>query len=590
MGKAGEKSIKHPLMDMEIAWRKAKTWLCPPYDRETRDEVQNLIDRNPDALYDAFYKELTFGTAGMRGIMGVGTNRVNRYTIGKATQGLADYLRERFPAAREIKIAIAYDCRHHSRAWGTVCANILSANGIQVYIFEDLRPAPELSYAVRHLKCQVGIVLTASHNPPAYNGYKVYGSDGAQVVPPRDKAIADRVNKTRTADIKWGGNAARIEWIGQAVDDAFIQACLREAHHTTTGKKELKIAFTPLHGTSIKLIPQALRAAGFENIHIVEAQAEPDGGFPTVKSPNPEEPAALQMVLNLADEVGADIAIGTDPDADRIGIGVRDLKGRMTLLNGNQTNTVLMSYLLKRWRESGRLNGAQFICSTLVSSDIFYSLAKEYETELKLTPTGFKWIGKAIGESEGQLEFIGGGEESFGFMVGDFVRDKDSVASTLLACEIAAVAKAQGSSFFRELLAQYAKHKLYRDRQISIVEKGAEGAKRIQRWMRELRENPYEALDGSPVTRIADYQRGVACESKEKTERPLTGIPASNLLIYHTEAGSKVAVRPSGTEPKIKFYISAQATLDRVENYEKTQVRLDEKIDRITAEMGIKSH
>lgn len=574
-------------MDMEAALHKAQAWLCPPYDSETRDAVRDLIDNDPDGLYDAFYRELAFGTAGIRGIMGVGTNRINRYTIGRATQGLADYLKERFHSVPEIKVAIAYDCRHHSKALALSCANILSANGIKACIFEELRPTPALSYAVRHLRCQAGIVLTASHNPPEYNGYKVYGADGAQVVPPWDQAIVDRVNKTLVTHIKWTGDADRIQWIGQAVDDAFIRACLRHAHYTTRGKSALKIAFTPLHGTSITLIPKALRAAGFENIHIAAAQAQPDGDFPTVESPNPEEPAALQMVLNLADEVGADIAIGTDPDADRIGIGVRDLQGRMVLLNGNQTNTVLISYLLERWRESGRLNGAQFICSTLVSSDIFYSLAREYETRLQVTLTGFKWIGKAIREAEGKLEFIGGGEESFGFMVGDFVRDKDAIAATLLACEIAAVAKAQGSSFFRELLAQYMKHDLYRDRQVSITEKGAQGAKKIQRWMQDLRENPYKALDGSPVIRIADYQTGVDYRVRGKTQIPLRGTPRSNVLIYYTEAGGKVAVRPSGTEPKIKFYISVKKPLGRLENYRETQAALDEKIDRITAEMGI---
>lgn len=568
---------------------KAQTWLRPPYDLETQNAVRDLIENQPDALYDAFHRDLHFGTGGMRGIMGPGTNRINRYTLGRATQSLVTYLKAQFPSTPEIKVAIAYDCRHHSPEFAACCARILSANGLKTFLFEDFRPTPELSYAVRHLKCKAGIVITASHNPPAYNGYKVYWEDGAQVVPPHDEGILQSIRQTQMTDVKWTGNPALIQEIGQSLDRAFIRACLQQARYTDRGKKDLKIAFTSLHGTSIKILPQALRAAGFEQLHIVSEQAQPDGDFPTVKSPNPEESAALEKALALAETVRADIIIGTDPDADRIGIGVRDLKGRMQLLNGNQTNTLLTAYLLERWREQGRLDGRQFIASTLVSSDIFYSLAKAYQIPIRVTLTGFKWIAQAIRQAEGQLEFIGGGEESFGFMVGDFVRDKDSVASTLLACEIAALEKARERSIFKRLLDLYQKHGLYQERLYALVKRGAQGSAQIQQLMQRFREKPYTQLDNSPVTRIEDYWKKVMYEPLEQRKTPIADIARSDVLIFYTREGSKVAVRPSGTEPKIKFYFSVKQPLKAAADYEKTRAALEEKIDRILAEMNIEA-
>lgn len=566
---------------------RAKAWLKPPFDAETQQAVRDLIDAQPAALHEAFYKDLSFGTGGMRGIMGVGTNRINHYTIGRATQGLADYLKAQFPTADQLRVAIGYDCRHHSKAFGMSCAQILSANGIEALIFESLRPTPELSYAVRHLECQAGIVLTASHNPPDYNGYKVYWEDGGQVVPPHDQGILERIEQRSVSEVKWEGDEALIESIGEAVDEAFIRACLRQTDHGTRAEKDLKIAFTPLHGSSIKIMPQALRAAGFEDLHIVAAQAEPDGDFPTVKSPNPEEPEAMRMALELAEEVGADVVIGTDPDADRMGLGVRDLEGRLRLLNGNQTNALLVSHLLSRRQAQNRLDGKQFIASTLVSSDIFYSLAEAYHTRLKVTLTGFKWIAQAVREAEGDLEFIGGGEESFGFMVGDFVRDKDSVSTTLLACEIAALAKAAGSSLFERLLDLYCKYGLYEERLCTVVKKGAEGAEEIERRMAQFRQEPFQSLDGQAVSRIADYKRRLSYDLVDKTQHPIRDIPTSDVLIYHTEDGSKVAMRPSGTEPKLKFYLSVKAPLDAPEHYEQTRASLDEKLDRMVEEIGI---
>lgn len=560
---------------------KAKLWLSEEYDENTRSEVQDLIDNHPERLEDAFYKNLEFGTGGMRGIMGVGTNRINKYTLGAATQGVANYLNQQFPN-KEKSVAIGYDVRKNSDTFARIVADILTANGIKVYLFESFRPTPELSFTIRHLKCDAGIVLTASHNPPEYNGYKLYWNDGAQIVPPQDGEIIQEVNKVSANEIKFEGKDVLLNFIGESIDQAFIQACVNAIGFTNEGKEDLKIVFTPIHGTSIVTIPEALKKAGFKNVWVVEEQSNPSGEFPTVKSPNPEEPAALQMAVDLANEVGADIVIGTDPDADRLGIAVRNLKGELILLNGNQTNTVFVDYLLKN-RNNNRLEGKDFIGSTIVSSDIFFEIAKKYDAECKVGLTGFKWIADMIRKSEGKQRFIGGGEESFGFMVGDFVRDKDSVSSTLLACEIAAYAKANNSSFFEELMKIYTQTSFYLEDLVSVVRTGKEGAKEISQLMSNYRSNPPESFDGSKVVRLDDYQTSISKDLITGNETPID-IHPSNVLIFYTEDGSKIAARPSGTEPKIKYYFSVKTKLEDISDFEKKELELKQKIERLKEE------
>lgn len=560
---------------------KAKLWLSEEYDENTRSEVQDLIDNHPELLEDAFYKNLEFGTGGMRGIMGVGTNRINKYTLGAATQGFANYLNQQFPN-KEKSVAIGYDVRKNSDTFARIVADILTANDIKVYLFESFRPTPELSFTIRHLKCDAGIVLTASHNPPEYNGYKLYWNDGAQIVPPQDGEIIQEVNKVSANEIKFEGKDVLLNFIGESIDQAFIQACVNAVGFTNEGKEDLKIVFTPIHGTSIVTIPEALKKAGFKNVWVVEEQSNPSGEFPTVKSPNPEEPAALQMAVDLANEVGADIVIGTDPDADRLGIAVRNLKGELILLNGNQTNTVFVDYLLKN-RNNNRLEGKDFIGSTIVSSDIFFEIAKKYDAECKVGLTGFKWIADMIRKSEGKQRFIGGGEESFGFMVGDFVRDKDSVSSTLLACEIAAYAKANNSSFFEELMKIYTQTSFYLEDLVSVVRTGKEGAKEISQLMSNYRSNPPESFDGSKVVRLDDYQTSISKDLITGNETPID-IHPSNVLIFYTEDGSKIAARPSGTEPKIKYYFSVKTKLEDISDFEKKEEELKQKIERLKEE------
>lgn len=566
---------------MNNAMERAQIWLGAEYDEDTRKEVQNLIDTNPNGLEDAFYRDLEFGTGGMRGIMGIGTNRINKYTLGAATQGLANYLKQEFPD-KEKSVAIAYDVRHNSDSFARIVADILTGNGIKVYLFESFRPTPELSFAVRHLACDSGIVLTASHNPPEYNGYKVYWNDGGQIVPPQDTGIISEVLNVKPNEILFNGNDKLLNVIGKEIDDAFIDACVKNASFTDKGKSDLSIVFTSIHGTSIATMPEALKRAGFTNVHIVEEQAKPSGDFPTVKSPNPEEPEALKMALELAEKVNTDIVIGTDPDADRLGIAVRDFNGKMVLLNGNQTNTVLTNYLLNKWQENG-LDGTEFIGSTIVTSDIFFDLAKLYNVECKVGLTGFKWIADMIRKAEDKQKFIGGGEESFGFMVGDFVRDKDSISSTLLACEIAAFAKANDSSFYEELINIYTKTACYQEGLVSVVKAGKDGAEQIAQMMVDFRNDPPKSFDNSKVIRLDDYQTSVSKDLISGNETPIE-IPKSNVLIFYTEDGSKIAARPSGTEPKIKFYFSVKSNLDEIQDYENVKNVLLEKIERLKNE------
>ncbi len=562
----------------------AKQWLSSTFDAATRKEIQELIDNNSPDLTDRFYKNMEFGTGGMRGIMGAGTNRINKYTLGKATQGLSNYLQETYPN-KQLKVAIAYDCRHNSNTFAKLVADVFAANNIQVFLFEDMRPTPELSFAVNYLKCDAGIVLTASHNPPEYNGYKVYWADGGQIVPPHDKNIIDQVNNLSFDEINFSSNENLITYIGNDVDEPFWDASLTNGTFDTKNRNDVKVIFTSLHGTSIKLIPEALQRAGFTNVHIVKEQEVPNGDFPTVASPNPEEPAALQMAIDLANKVAGDIVIGTDPDSDRIGVAVRDLDGKMKLLNGNQTMCVMTNFLINQWEKARKLNGKQFVGSTIVTTNLVNEIADSYGVETKVGLTGFKWIAKMI-KDHPKLDFIGGGEESFGFMVGDFVRDKDAVTATLLACEIAADAKANGSSFYKELLKIYQQNHFYKEHLISIVKKGMDGAKQISNMMATMRNNPLTTIDGSKVEFLYDYQSSIKkniITGKEKT----IDIPKSNVLIYQTLDGTKVAARPSGTEPKIKFYFSVKTKLDTIGKYKEIENKLDAKIQRIIKEMSL---
>ena len=563
----------------ELSMAKAQQWLSDKYDEATRTAVAQMIENDPQEVVESFYKDLEFGTGGMRGIMGVGTNRMNKYTIGAATQGLADYLKEQFPG-EEISVVIGCDVRHNSEEFSRLCAEILSANGIKAYLFDSFRPTPEISFAIRYLGSKSGIIITASHNPPKYNGYKAYWEDGSQVVPPHDTGIIDRVSQVKVEDIKFTPNEDLIEIIGEKVDAAFVEASVANGSCDTTGRDDFKLVYTPIHGTSFKAMIPALEKAGFKNVITVEEQMVPSGDFPTVKSPNPEDPAALAMATALADANGADMVVGTDPDADRIGVAVRNLKGELQLLNGNECNTVLITYLLERWKKAGKLDGKQFIGSTIVTSDIFFKIAELYGVQCKVGLTGFKWIADMIRRAEGVEQFVGGGEESFGFLVGDFVRDKDSITTTVLACEIAAVAKANGSSFFEELLKVYEKTGMYREALVNITREGLSGAQEIKAMMDSLRENPLKSIDGSPVVKIDDYKTSISRDMVAGTESAIE-IPKSDVLIYYTADGTKIAARPSGTEPKIKFYFSVNTPFAGAEHYDETVAVLEEKLARI---------
>jgi phosphoglucomutase len=564
---------------------KAKQWLSATFDAETQQEIRQLITSNASDLADRFYKDMEFGTGGMRGVMGAGTNRINKYTLGRATQGLSNYLIENVKKT-QLKVVIAYDCRHNSKKFAKIVADVLSANHIKVYLFEDLRATPELSFAVRHLDCDAGIVLTASHNPPEYNGYKVYWGDGGQIVPPHDGKIIGNVNSLDFSEIKFTANEALIETIGKEVDDVFIAAAVKNGSLSPNiDRNNLKIVFTSLHGTSIVSVPDTLAKAGYTDVHIVEEQRVPDGDFPTVKSPNPEEPEALKMATELANKIGADIVIGTDPDCDRLGVAVRDTDGNMKLMNGNQTMVVMTEFLLKKWKDEERINGKQFVGSTIVTTELIAAVTKNYGVETKVGLTGFKWIAKMVKDFP-ELDFIGGGEESFGYMVGEFVRDKDAVTATLLACEIAAYAKQNGSSFYEELLDIYLRNNFYKEHLIPITKKGMDGAAEIQQMLSAMRNNPLSEIDGEQVVSLFDYQ---ASTKKDLITGKITNIdlPKSNVLIYQTANGTRIAARPSGTEPKIKFYFSVNTSLDAKENAGKVEAALDAKIQRIIIEMKL---
>jgi len=565
---------------------KVNEWLTPTFDKETQDKIKEIMTSSPKELEECFYKNLEFGTGGMRGIMGVGTNRINKYTLGKNTQGLSDYLKKSFPG-EEIKVVIAYDCRHNSDVLGKVVSDVFSANGIKVYLFSEMRPTPELSFALKYLKCHAGIVLTASHNPPEYNGYKVYWQDGGQLVPPQDEEIIKVIEDLKYSEIKFEANNNLIEYIDTEVDNAFVESTINNASFNTSSKakENLKIVYTSLHGTSIKAVPLVLAKAGYTDVNIVLEQAEPNGDFPTVVSPNPEEPEALTMALALAEKLNADIVFGTDPDSDRLGVAVRDNDGNMILLNGNQTMVVMTHYLLEQWKNAGKIDGKQFIGSTIVSTPMMLELASAYNVECKVGLTGFKWIAKFIKDFP-QLKFIGGGEESFGFMVGDAVRDKDAVGAILLMCEIAAQAKEKGSSVYKELQQMYVDFGFYKEHLISITKKGIEGANQIKQMMIDMREKPVSEINGQRVIMVEDYQNSTA-RNLLTNEIESLSIPKSDVLIYYLEDGSKICARPSGTEPKIKFYFSVNTAIESIDEIPEAEAFLDTKIKNIISEMHL---
>lgn len=565
---------------------KVNEWLTPTFDVDTQNQIKEMMTTSPKNLEESFYKNLEFGTGGMRGIMGVGTNRINKYTLGKNTQGISDYLKKSF-SGEELKVVIAYDCRHNSDTLGKVVADVFSANGIKVYLFSEMRPTPELSFALKYLKCHAGIVLTASHNPPEYNGYKVYWQDGGQLVPPQDEEIIQVIEDLKYSEIKFQANNDLIEYIDTEIDNAFVDSTVANASFNTSAsaKANLKIVYSSLHGTSIKSVPSVLAKAGYTDVNIVPEQAEPNGDFPTVVSPNPEEPEALTMALALAEKLHADIVFGTDPDSDRLGVAVRDNQNKMMLLNGNQTMVVMTNYLLEQWKKAGKLDGKQFIGSTIVSTPMMLELASAYDVECKVGLTGFKWIAKFIKDFP-DLKFIGGGEESFGYMVGDAVRDKDAVGAILLMCEIAAQAKENNSSVYQYLQQMYVDFGFFKEHLISITKKGIEGANEIKQMMIDLRENPVSEINGQRVLMVEDYQNSTAKNLLTGETENLT-IPKSDVLIYYLEDGSKICARPSGTEPKIKFYFSVNTAIESLEEIPAAEIYLDQKITNIISEMQL---
>ena len=573
----------------QLILEKAQTWLGEGFDDETRKAVKDMIDNNPQELVESFYQDLEFGTGGLRGIMGVGTNRMNKYTVGMATQGLANYLKKIFPDKNPIMVAIAYDSRNNSPYFAKITAEVFSANNIRVYLFHSLRPTPELSFAIRHLNCQSGIVITASHNPNEYNGYKAYWEDGSQLIPPHDKNVIAEVQKiTSVSDVRFEGVPENIEIIGEEIDKVYLEKVksLSLSPAAIQEHKDLKIVYTPLHGTGGELVPAALKKFGFENISVVAAQAITDGNFPTVKSPNPEEPAALEMAIAQAEKIGADIVMATDPDADRVGIAVRDLQGRFTLLNGNQTAALLTYYLLLKWKENKKLKGKEFIVKTIVTSELIKEIADAFGVECFDVLTGFKWIAEIIRLNEGNKTFIGGGEESYGYMTGDFVRDKDAVSSCALVAETAAWAATRGKSLYELLIDIYLEFGLFRESLISVTKKGKSGSEEIRKMMDIFRNTPPHIINGSKVILIKDYKSSEAHDLLTG-EKSKINLPASNVLQFFMEDGSKISVRPSGTEPKIKFYFGVMNELNSRSDFEKINDILDQRIRNIINDLKL---
>ncbi len=572
---------------------KVDAYLTAAYDEAAKAEIRDLVTRGEDdALTDAFYRTLEFGTGGLRGIMGAGLNRMNRYTLGAATQGLCNYLRKSFTDGA-IRVAIAHDSRLNSAAFARVAADVFSANGIEVFLFDALRPTPELSFAIRHLGCHSGAVVTASHNPKEYNGYKIYWQDGAQVTPPHDKAIIEEVNAIQSlADIRFDGDESRIHAIGAEVDEAYLQMLQGlsvKPEVVDHQGQHLKIVYTPIHGTGITLVPSALKRFGFQHVHIVEAQATPDGNFPTVHSPNPEEKPAMQLALDMAQAEDADLVLATDPDADRVGAGIKNEHGEWVLLNGNQTASLLVYYLLTSWRDAGRLTGREYICNTIVTTDLINEMAAALGVPCYLTLTGFKYIAQVIREREKLGEvYICGGEESYGFLIGQQVRDKDAVAACCLIAELAAVMKAQGKTLQDALVAMYIEFGYRKEDLISLTKKGQRGTEEIKEMMEKLRANPPASIGGSPVVTVLDYLTGESNDLSTGVKAKLQGFDPSDVLQFLTADGTKVSARPSGTEPKIKFYFSVRGELPSAADYERVGNELDARIQGIMKEMELK--
>ena len=570
---------------------KAQTWLGEGYDEETKAEVKKMLENEDKTdLIECFYKDLEFGTGGLRGIMGVGSNRMNIYTVGAATQGLANYLKDAFADMEQIAVVVGHDVRNNSRLFAEIVANIFSANGIKVYLFEGSRPTPEMSYAIRLLGCQSGVIITASHNPKEYNGYKAYWNDGAQMVAPHDTNTIDYVNKIKSVtEVKFEGNKDLIQIVGEDIDSQYIAEIkkLSLSPDVIAKHHDLKIVYTPIHGTGKYLIPRSLKNFGFTNIISVPEQEVQSGDFPTVDSPNPENASAMAMAIAKAKEVDADIVMASDPDADRIGVVIKNTKGEYELVNGNQIVMIFLYYLMARNKELGKLTGNEYIVKTIVTTDTIKSIAEKQNIKLYDVFTGFKWIATVMRENEGKARYLGGGEESYGFLAEDFVRDKDSVSAISLMAEIAAWAKEKGLDMNAMLIDIYMTYGYSKEKGVSLVRKGKSGAEEIQAIMKQFRENPPKSIAGSPVVTVKDFatleQKNIAAGTVEKLVMPTT----SNVLQYYTEDGTKISIRPSGTEPKIKFYIEVHGTLESAEKYDETNAAAEAKIARICKELGI---
>lgn len=574
---------------LQLVREKANSWLNSNIDDTSKKAIREMLEHNEKELIESFYRDLEFGTGGLRGIMGTGTNRMNIYTVGMATQGLCNYLLKQFSDREEIRVAIAHDSRNNSRLFAEITGQICVANGIRAFLFDDIRPTPELSFAIRHLKCQSGVVVTASHNPKEYNGYKVYWEDGGQIIHPHDVNIIEEVKNIRSIDhVKFNGDKSRIEIIGEEVDRAYLEKVRQLSLNPGTVEKhaDIKIVYTPIHGSGGKLVPQALKAFGFKNIYNVPEQDLPDGNFPTVKSPNPEESAALDLALKKAEQVGADLVMATDPDADRVGIAIRNKRGKLILLNGNQTASLLTYYLLSQWDKSGKLTGKEYIVKTIVTSELLSEIADRYDVAYYDVLTGFKYIAEIIRKKEGKMTFIGGGEESYGFMVGDFSRDKDAVSACALIAECAAWARSRGKTLFDMLIDIYMEFHFYLESLINVVKKGKSGAEEIQRMMDDLREDPPEVINDSDVVLIHDYLEQVTYDLDNDLEEDIS-LPKSNVLQFILRDGSKISIRPSGTEPKIKFYFSVNEELNERSDYDMVKERLEERIEAIQEDLGL---
>lgn len=561
---------------------RAKVWLSDQYDSETRKQVKNLIDNNPEELLESFYKNLEFGTGGLRGIMGIGTNRMNTYTVAMATQGFANYIKMMFPNIQQPQIAIAYDCRNNSKEFARTSAEVMSANGIKVFIFNSLRPTPELSFAIRELKCQAGIVITASHNPKEYNGYKAYWEDGGQLVSPHDKNVITEVEKiTDFSMVNFNANENLIEYLDEKFDEIYINKILDLSLSPDVIKKQQDLVFvyTPIHGTGGQIIPNLFSKAGFKNVHCVEEQMIVDGNFPTVVSPNPEEKAALTLAIEKAKQVNADVVLATDPDADRVGIAVKDENGEFILLNGNQTAAILTYYLLARWNELGKITGKEYIVKTIVTTELLFDIANKFNVEKFDVLTGFKFIADKILNNP-EMTFIGGGEESYGFLIGDFVRDKDANSACFMIAEIAAWAAEQNKTLYQILKEIYKEFGFYKEGLLSLTKKGISGSEEIKNMMHKFRNEPPKEILGSRIVEIKDYKSSICKDLNSGTETTIN-LPKSDVLQFFTEDGTKISIRPSGTEPKIKFYFGIKTKLNNIADFEVVNNELNDKINNL---------